>query len=75
MSRKRISLDRYIDELKSYAQIYGNWEVTSFGYDSEHNYNFTVNTEVGKKEIKIPMYEDMYFWEEGENHNGIDTAL
>ena len=60
MSRKKLSLDRYISSLQSFSELYGDCEIVSLGYDSDNNYILEVQAENGDKTIKSPMYEDMY---------------
>jgi len=60
MSRKKLDLNRYIDNLKPFSKLYGDCEIVSLGFDSDNNYILEVQTETGSKTIKTPMYEDMY---------------
>lgn len=49
---KYITLNQFIEQLNKYTCAYGDWELRSIGWDSNHNHNIYIRTD-GKGETQI----------------------
>lgn len=60
MLQNKLSLNEIVKRLNIYAESFGKYHVSSFGYSSDHYHTIDLYDDAGKRiTLSIPMYENM----------------